>query len=441
MKKFCLMLTLLVAVLMGGCRKDRGADVEGLFRCVPNTASYVVVADLRSIIEKSGSKINGDKVEASAELQKALEQAQDKKAADTFKALLNGDSGIEPSAAVAFADGFSNYIIGNLSSTSKFREFVTKNDGGEWKEQDGIEYSGVYAITENRFWLRAGGQQVNPDKIKEYLALSERQSFAGSDFAPMLKDADRDMVGWCDINGAMNTAGVGFQQRAMVKMVSEAMFKDAGFAVFDMQFDKGAVSMECRLLDSNGKDAKYLLPSQKIDEKVLSRLGGKADGLLAVAVPQKLIKQIKGMVSGKISMVGMVVNAMGCIDGTSAFAFTNHGDGLNGVIQTNGESTADLMSMLQGMGMTVSKENKELLVSQGSLDGTDDVAAMAMLLKGCSMGVVANANTFNPTFAPNANGIKDMVVKMVPKSGSMVLEIQIRAKNPDVNFIVSMLGA
>lgn len=441
MKKFCLMLTLLVAVLVAGCRKDRGADVEELFRCVPNTASYVVVADLRSIIEKSGSKIDGDKVEAGAELQKALIQAHDRKAAETFKSMLNGDSGIEPSVAVAFADGFNNYVIGNLSSTSRFQEFVTKNDGGEWKEQDGVRYNGAYAVTENRFWMRVGGLQVNPDKIKEYLALSERQSFAGSDFAPMLKDTDRDMTGWCDINGAMNTAGVNFQQRAMIKMVSEAMFKDAGFAVFDMQFDKGAVNIEGRLLDSKGKDAKYLLPSQKIDEKVLERIGSKADGLLAMAVPQKLIKKVKDMVSGKVSMIGMAVNAMGCVDGTAAFAFTNHGQAVTGVVQTTGEGTADLMSLLQSMGMTVSKENRDLLVSQGSMDGTEDVAAMGALLKGSSLGIVVNADTFNPTSAPDAAAVKDMVVKMVPRSGSMVLEVQIRAKNPDTNFIVSMLGA
>lgn len=436
-----MMLTLLVVVLMSGCRKDRSADVEGLFRCVPNTASYVVVADLYSIIEKSGSRIDGDKVEASAELQKALSQAKDRKSAEMFKAMLDGDSGIEPSVAVVFADGFNNYVIGNLSSTSRFQEFVTKNDGGEWKEQDGVRYNGVYAITENRFWMRAGGLQVNPDKIKEYLALSERQSFAGSDFAPMLRDTGRDMAGWCDINGVMNTAGVDFQQRAMVKMVAEAMFKDAGFAVFDMQFDKGSVNIEGRLLDSKGKDAKYLLPNQKIDEKALDRIGGKADGLLAMAVPQKLIKQVKDMVSGKVSMIGMVVNAMGCVDGTSAFAFTSHGQGVSGVIQTNGGSTADLMSLLQSMGMTVSKENKDLLVTQGSMDGADDVAAMAATLKGCSMGVVLNTGSFNPAFAPNPNGIKDMVIKLVPKSGSMVLEVQVRAKNSDANFIVSMLGA
>lgn len=428
------MLTLLVAVLMAGCRKDLGADVGELFRCVPNTASYVVVADLRSIFEKSGSKIDGDKVEASAELQKVLEQARDKKAAEMFKALLDGDSGIEPSAAVAFADGFSNYIIGNLSSTSKFREFVTKNDGGEWKEQDGVNYNGVYAITENRFWLCAGGQQVNPDKIKEYLALSEKQSFAGSDFASMLQDSDRDLTGWCDLDGVMNTAGVNFQQRAMVKMVSEAMFKDAEFAVFDMQFDKGVLKTEGRLLDSKGKDAKYLLSSQKVDEKVLDRIGGKGDALFAMAVPQKLIKQIQDMASGKMSMVGVVAGAMGCVDGTVAMAFSEP-SAVKGVIQTNGKSTSDLMALLQQTGTEVTKEGKDLLFSMGEMGGTESVKDMASMLKGCSMGVVMDASVFQG----EQQGMKNMVFRMVPKSGSMIMELQMYTQDSGVNFIIAML--
>lgn len=431
------MLTLLVAVFMTGCRKDRGADVNELFRTVPSTASYVIVADLHSIIEKSGSKVDGDKVLPGPELEKVLKQGGESgksgKSA-VAQAFLDGESGIEPSVMVAFADGFSNYAVGILSSTSRFQKFVTKQNGGEWKEQDGVKYNGMYAVAENRFWVNASNRDIDPDKIKEYLALSEKQSFAGSDFASMLQDSDRDLTGWCDMDGVMNTAGVNFQQRAMVKMVSEAMFKDAEFAVFDMQFDKGVLKTEGRLLDSKGKDAKYLLSSQKVDEKVLDRIGGKGDALFAMAVPQKLIKQIQDMASGKMSMVGVVAGAMGCVDGTVAMAFSEP-SAVKGVIQTNGKSTSDLMALLQQTGTEVTKEGKDLLFSMGEMGGMENVKDMASMLKGCSMGVVMDASVFQG----EQQGMKNMVFRMVPKSGSMIMELQMYTQDSGVNFIIAML--
>lgn len=428
------MLTLVVAVFMTGCRKDHGADVNELFRTLPSTASYVIVADLHSIIEKSGSKVDGDKVVPGPELEKVLKQGGKSGKSAVAEAFLDGESGIEPSVMVAFADGFSNYAVGILSSTSRFQEFVTKQNGGEWKEQDGVKYNGIYAISENRFWVNASNRDIDPDKIKEYLALSEKQSFAGGDFASMLQDSDRDLTGWCDLNGVMNTAGVNFQQRAMVKMASEAMFKDAEFAVFDMQFDKGALRMEGRLLDSKGKDAKYLLSSEKIDEKVLDRIGGKGDALFAMAVPQKLIKQIQDMASGKMSMVGVAADAMSCVDGTVAMAFCESSS-VKGVVQTNGKSSSDLMGLLQQTGAQVSKEGKELLFSMGAMDGVESVKDMASMLKGCSMGVVMDASVFNG----EQQGIKNMVFRMVPRSGSMAMELQVYTKDSGVNFIIAML--
>lgn len=435
------MLTLLVAVIMTGCQKDRSADVKELFRTVPNTASYVLVADLHSIIEKSGSKVDGDKIVPGPELEKALSQASDTSNVSAVsdsrgvRAVLNGNSGVEPSVVVAFGDGFSQYIVGNLSSTSKFQEFVTKNDGGQWKEQDGIKYNGIYAISENRFWINVSSRNIDADKIKEYLALSEKQSFAGGDFASMLEDADKDLVGWCDLDGIMNTTGVHFQRRAMFKMVSAAMFKDPEYAVFDMNFEKGALKIGGRLLDGKGKDAKYLMSAQKIDEKVLDKIDGNGDALMVMSVPQKLIKQIQKMSSGQLSMVGIVAEAMGCIDGTVAVAIGDNPMSVKGVIQTNGKSTSDLMFLLQQMDMQVTKEGNELLLTKGELNGSENVKNMAAMLKGCSMGAVMDASAIPDYQAV----VKNVVFKMVPKSGSMVMDIQLNAKDTDVNFIVGVL--
>lgn len=437
MKKFCLMLAMMTVVLLSGCRKDNSADVKDLFMNIPNTASYVVVADLEDILRKSGSKIDGDKVKASPELQSVINGSGDERVKQLMRSILDGESGVEPEVAVAFADGFSQYVVGNLSSTSKFEAVVVKFLGGEWEEKDGIRYNANYAITDNRYWIGREGARIDIEKIRNYRALSAKQSFADSDFAPMLEDADADIVGWCDLNGMMNVAGIGFEQRAMTKMGVEALFKDAGFLTFDVKFNKGMMDMTARLLDGKGRDAKFLFPSGKIDEGVFAKLGGKADILAAAAVPQKLVKNIKEQVSGKLSMLGFMVNAMGCVDGTVAVASSDGGNAVNGLVQTDGGNTSDLMSLLNEMNFKTSKEGTDVLFGKGTRTGGEDVSGLAAGLKGCVLGVSMNPTALRPGLTPFGN----MVMKLVPKSGGVQLQVQLAGKNSDENILVSILKA
>ncbi len=435
MKKFCLMLTLIAAVILTGCRKDNGADVKELFLHIPNTASYVVVQDLHSILEKSGSKIDGGKVEASPELLQLISQSRDERTKQLMRSILDGDSGVAPTVAVIFADGFSQFVVGDLYSTSKFESVVVKFIGGEWEEKDGIRYNANYAITNDRYWIGKEGSRIDIDKIKTYMALSEKQSFADSEFAPMLEDTDADFAGWCDINGVMNVTGIGFERRAMAKMGIEALFKDAGFATFDVRLEKGAMKMSARLLDGKGRDAKFLYPSKKIDESVLAKIGGKADVVGAVAVPQKLVQQIKNQVSGKLSMIGFVVNAMGCVDGTVAVAASPENNGYKGLIQTNGGNTADLMGLLKEMDMNSSKEGSDVLFSKGELSGKEDVSKLGENIKGSIFGVSINPSTIDPNYSAFSN----IAVKLVPHSGSVRFEVNVAGHNPGENIMVTLL--
>lgn len=436
MKKICYLCALLLALSFASCRKNGGAEVEELLQKVPNTASFVVQVDVESLLDKAGAKVKDGRIELDADLKAALDKNSSNQ---EFMQALNGDTGVEPSAFVAFGDGYKVYLTGFLTDTDKFKAWMQKKSGQPVEESNGVSHAGDMAMSGNQFWiLGSGGSTIDPDKIREYMALSDKQSFASSDFSKLLANGDADVSGWCDLAGMMNTANTPFQQRAVIKMMTSTVFEDANFASFTMNFEKGMMKLTAHILNDKGNDAKFLYASEKLDTSLFNDLKANADGVIGIAVPAKLVKQLQEQTKGQLSMLSVVFGALGSIDGTVAVSVGGEDKGAyQGAIQTNDGSTSDLMGLLNEMDCRPAKQGKLVTFERGTMTGANSPALMGQKLKGSIMGVVLSSDFIkNPG---ENNALKFVTVKLVPKSGSVILECETETKDQNVNAVKALI--
>lgn len=433
MKKIALMLAAAI-LLLAGCNKNNSEDARDLLKTVPSSASFVAVADLESILEKSGSEVKDGEITPSPEVQSAVAASKDadfKRLANLF---LSNNSGVDPTVSLFFADGYAVYNTGLIKDTSKFRAAVEKEWNAKFTETDGMASCGKVVMMDNRYWiLMSGRSSIEPSDIKRYASLSESQSFLSSKFADNVTELKSDLQGWVDINGAMNIAGLDFQSRAMTKLAMESLFSDAGYGTFSLDFQKGKLEARLNVLNADGKYAKYLFPVAKIDLAEVDRIGGTADILMAMAIPQKLVKQLKEQVSGQPSMLSIMMSALQPLDGTSAVALSENGSAMKAAISTTGDNTTDLMSLLQASGAKVEKKDKVIFATQGVVQGQQTVKDLSKTLEGDAAGVVVGKMKDTPA------GFKVATTKLVPENGSMVLQVEVSSDNDKDNILVTLL--
>lgn len=433
MKKINFLLALVLAVIITGCSSDRSADVSELLKSVPSSTSMVAVVNLQSMLEKAGCKVKDGKIEVSESLKANLISANNEQARAVTETFLNNESGVDPSVMVFFADGSAVYVTGLLDDTGKFTDAVQKKTGMPFTETNGVKTSGEYAVNDNRFWAVVSGRSsIDPAVIKGYLQLSESQSFLSSDFSKPLSKISRDIEGWVDLNGVMNAADVPFQSRAVIKLTMSSIFDDAGFASFGVEFNKGEMTADIRILNSKGKEAKFLYPMDKVNLAEVESLGKNADVVMALCVPQKMIRQIRESLDKKPSVIGVYLEALSPVDGTCAMARGNDG-GFKAVLNTTGENTSDLMSLLSTMG-TTSKEGKRVIVEKGALSGTGSISRLAEQLKNTCAGVVTSSVPGMPS------QIESLAFLLVPDGQGMMLRIRMVTADKDENILSVING-
>lgn len=435
MKKLNLILCILLALVMAGCGSNASVDYEELLRTVPSNAGFVATVNLQSIIEKTGSKVSGGKIEASPEL---LQILKSKGSADNAKLdmILDGKSGVDPTVAVFFTDGSAMYMTGFLANSGDFEKAVEQESHQAWSQQGDIKVCGTVAMKDNRYWtIIEGRSSIDAQEVAGYLALSEKQSFAGTDYAGHVSKGDRDIQGWCDIDGLVNISRASFETRSMVKMLTGTIFSDATFLTFDMNFEKGKAVFEANVLDGKGKPAKYNIPAKKLDTSVVEKIGGNTGMLLAMSVPKKLVEQIAEQTKGQMSVLSIMMGSLSCVDGTVAIALDNAGNG-KGVIETTGQGTGALMALLNEAGMQSSIDGEFVYFSKGAAPrGTVPVVQLAKDLSGATMGAVVSSG-FNPNMG---EGLDAVVLKFIPSGGSVKLNVDVITKDKKQNSILTLL--
>lgn len=433
-------LALAVAILLAGCSKSESADTGDLLVSVPADASFVAVANLHSMLEKAGCKIDGSKVEPSEAVTGAVSRISDKTLNALANDFVNGTSGIEPSVAVVFGEGYYTYFSAIAADPDAFKASVKKAVGQEFSSTDGVDICGNTALIGNRFWVSLGRNDFNPENARHFSTLSKDQSFLSNEISENFIKIEKDIEGWGSVGGVLNTASLGFQQRAMTQVMMQTLFEDPTNFSFDVNFDKGKMEANGRLLNSKGETAKYNFPTEEIDLNTVESISGTASGVLAIAVPQKLLKQLQNDANSKQpSMLSMILPSLSSIDGTVAVAFNPNADALRGVITTTGENTGNLTMLLNQTGVESKISGKLITFSKGDLTGPQKIADMAGYLKGAVMGVASASPEGVPDNVKNT--FESGAFTLVPEKGGITMHLVMLSPDKDKNFIISLLNA
>ena len=433
-------LALMGATLLTGCSKSESADASDLLGAVPSDASMVAVTNLNAMLEKAGCKIDGSKVKPSEALTGAVNRIDDKTLNALANDFINGTSGIEPSVAVLFSEGYQIYFSAIAADPDAFKASVEKATGSKFSTSDGVDICGNTALKGNQFWVNLGRHDFDPQNAKHFSSLSKDQSFLSNKASERLVKIEKDIEGWGSIGGVLNTSSLDFQQKAMAQVFMQTLFEDPSNFSFAVNFEKGQLVASAQLLNSKGEPAKYNFPTTAVDVKTIESVGGSAYALLAISIPQKLVKQLqKDADSKKPSMLGMILPSLESVDGTLALAYDGTGNNMRGVITTTGQNTGALIQLLESTGLACKIDGKLVTFSKGNLQGNQKVADMAGYLK----DAVAGVTTASPEEAPDAlkNSFESGAFTLVPEKGGITMRMLMLSPDKDRNFIITLLNS
>jgi len=433
----CAMLIVSLLFSLNSCKSDSSADISDLLSTVPNDASAVAAFNLRSIVEKTGSKIDGSKVVPGKELSALIENSGK---SSGFSRFFTKDYGIEPETAVIFVEGQDTYLSGYLARPESFRKAVEEETSSSFTKENDVETCGNYAMKGNQFWQKISHRNsISASEISRFTSLSEKLSFLSGNYGETLSELDHDIKGWGNITGMFNVAQLDFQSKSMARMAIESIFTDAEDLAFHVDFEKGKMSSSMLILNSKGKPAKFNFPAEKIDVSVVKHAGTSADMILAMAISPKMIEQLKEQTDGKgISVLGMVLPALSSIDGTAVIEGRNGAHDIAGVISTKGEGTAPLSDLLtSALECTVTKDGRLLRFSRGTVAGRITNEEAADKLKGAIFGLVTTTDGFGDD--PAENPIDNVAVTLTSHESSIRLNAIAEGKEKKENILLSLI--
>lgn len=430
----------LIALLLPACSGNTSADAGDLLGTIPSDASLVTVINSQSILEKMGCKVSGDKIEPGKDFQAMIERNVKNGDREKLAAVFNGETGVDPSVMAIFQVGYYTYLTGYLSDPAKFKTAVEENDNSKFATEEGIDVCKNIAVSNSQFWVSLEQGSIDPREIKHFTALDKTQSFLDNSYSSHLTEFSSDVEGWGNINGLLNTAPLGFQQRASMQMAIQMLFEDPSAFGYSIDFGKGKGDLTLSVLNGKGKDAKFQLPTQELDINALQTIGGKTNALFGIAVPNKLIKKLTDEVSKKgPSVFGEYLKIFQCLDGTIGAAInpdTKSGLGVHGFITTTGQDVNGLQNLLGDLKMNVIKDGKVLRVSEGDVTGNADVADLSKELKGAMLGI---AITDPAAFGSAKVNLNTAVFTLVPDGDTLRVKISGRSSDDKENFLLSLI--
>lgn len=424
----------LAALFFQACSSDKSADAREILSTVPSDVSLVAVFNTGAILEKAGCKVDGEKITPGKEMQNALARVSNPRTKKILNTLLNGKSGLNPSVCVLFQDGYNFYLTGLASDPGKLKKMMSENGMPAFESEKGVDISENMAIADNRFWINLQSGSIQAQDIRHFNTLSESQSFLSNAYAETLCTVTKDVEGWGNIFGIINTCNLDMQNKMVAQVAIQALFEDPEAMTFSVNFTKGAMDAQATVINSKGKTAKYLLPSDKLDVNTIASLGGTAEAVVAFSIPSKLISNLQKDTKSKItSMISMYLQQFGCVNGTVACAVS--GDNLNGVITTDGNNTTALSSLLSSGDMSVTMNGNQMKFTKGTVSGPANVAQVSSQFNGAIGGVVFG-NVFS---ADSQNPFDSGSLLLFADKGGLIFKVHASAKNKNVNPILSLI--
>lgn len=445
MKTRNLWMLLMAVVLLGfnSCKKET-VDVTDLLKTVPSSAAGVVVINMEGILEDAGCKIKDHVVTPSDEVKGLIEKSSSSMK-DEYMLLFSGDTGIEPKGAVVFYDTNRTFLTVALYDVKKFCDYIEKKTGNSFTEESGgVKVCGQVAVKGSQAWVcMVSHKNIDADAISAYASLGMSQSFLVTPIGEKLLVEEDDIRGWAMINTFANEM-LSRQDRSMFSLGLGFLFEDAESVMFKTDFKKGELEMEAIVLNDNGKPAKYLLPSDKVDVNTLKSLGATCDAMMAFTLNSKLIKKFEqlGSAFGGV-LFGNLGEMFKNVDGTVGIVSSGNGVGesINGVVSTKGEVSKSLKDLISNEMGAVKEDGKYLRFSKGDVKGSLSVEDCANELKGCCLGFVLDPSGFQSVGYGDAapTGLKEVVFKLNPESGGLEVEIDVKTTDPKENALLTIL--
>lgn len=427
----------LVALIFQSCSTDKAADAADILSTIPSDVSLVAVINTQSILEKTGCKIDGEKITPGPELNNAIAGIKDIELRNILTAIANGESGIDPSVLVVFREGYNTYLTGNVANTAKLKKFIEDNTKQKFNSSNGIDFASNTAISGSRFWMNLEKNYIDESDIRHFNTIDESQSFMQNAYASNLASVKADVEGWANIMGIANTGKFDFQQKATFQMAIQMLFDNPSAITFSVNSSKGLIETRASVVDSKGKTSKFLLPSDKVDVNTIASIGGTADIVAALSIPGKLIETLEKETNSKApSMFAIYLRQFKGVDGTAAFAST--GENVKGVITTDGKDMSSLSSFISSMSDVKTSVNGNLLeFSKGQISGSENVASVADNFKGAIGGITMGKSQVDSEFS---KAFQFVSLMLMPEGNGLVIKASLKGLNKDVNPIISLLS-
>lgn len=420
LRLFSALFLALTLLSLPSCSNGNEADIHDLLATVPAEADAVVVANLSQIVEQAGGKVKDGKITDMGELEKIIKAApaKDKKSVEW---VLSENSGIDCTAATLFFLQGKPLLTLTLNDVEAFRANVDKQLPGEWiKEAGDVLAKDEFKIFKNRLWIC----DENAEQIVKFMNLSETQSFTSNKYAETLTKSDDAVAYWASIDGIMRIGSLPFAKQAQARMGLGMFFKDAQALAGEGNIKDKAVELEGTLINSDCSTSKCELELSKIDPTIVASLEGNANSVFAIAVSQKLVKQLLDLASSVGgAMPQQFSDILSPLDGTIAFATQQDvndldaNPGFRGAISTNGKNSVQLAQNLQLIG-DVKADGNILRVSKGAYGkGEFALADVAKEFDGAWMGAAfgikgqsgkenETAKSIMTLLIPDAGGLK-----------------------------------
>ena len=440
-----LSLAVLAFLLLGmfSCKKET-VDVTDLLKSIPSSAAGVVVFNVEGLLSDAGCKIKDHELTPGKELMGILQGTSNKQEKE-FMMLFDGSTGIEPKGAAVFYDSSRSFLTFALYDVNKFCNFIEKRNGTKFTDEgNGVKLNGKIAVKGAQAWvLLSSDKRIDPDGIAAYASLGVSQSFLTTEIGEKLLVEENDIRGWAIINTFVNEF-VSRSNRSMVTLGMGFLFEDPESVKFKADFKKGELEAECVILNSKGKPAKYLLPSEKIDVAAVKTLGSTCDAMMAFTVNSKLIKKFEQLgASFGGALFGDLGEMFKNVDGTIGLVTGGEGIGesVNGFVTTKGDASQTLKDLVSKQIAPISQDGKLLRFSKGDVKGNLSIDECAEELKGCCLGFAADATGFNSLgYGENTpKGFKNIFVKFNPESGGLEVEVEVQTNDSEENALLTLL--
>lgn len=438
---YLIFATVLVSSLLSSCSGDKG-DVSELLATIPADATSVIAVNVKSLVEKTGSKIDGSKIVPGEDIQSLLNK--NASSADEKRMIANilkGESGIDPTVAVVFLEGTELYFTGFLADPNKFKSFMAKEYSGEFSETNGVQILSNIAFKGNQFWIRNSkvSNNIDPEQINRFLALDDKLSFLSNGYAQRLSSFETDIDGWANLSSLYNATEMSFQDKTMAGLALAALFSDAQDISFNANFEKGKLITGLNVLNSKGDYAKFNLPVDRIDVGMVKELTTSGDMIFAMAISPKLVEQLQKDFGDKnVPGLGMLIPALAALDGTCVVE--GNQTGFKGAFSTKGDATAALSDLLSNaFNATVTKDGKTLRFQQGEVSGSLQNADVADRFKGAMIAAMISDKVDQKSSSLKGFPMKDIFMALSPSDGSMKLEVTVSSVNPKENILLSFI--